>query len=79
MVLSEELPVEVASVEVSGLDVELLLSLDVDSEKVKLVLVIGGVPLLSVDWEVVVPDKELKLLGDAATELLLEGWEQPLS
>lgn len=60
-------------------DVALLLSLDVDSEKVKLVLVIRGVVLLSVDSEVAVPDKELILLGDVATELLLDGWVQPLS
>lgn len=74
----DELVVWASDVELDD-DVALLLSLDVDSEKVKLVLVIGGVLLLSVDSEVVVPDKELILLGDVATELLLDGWEQPLS
>lgn len=74
----EELVVWASDVELDD-DVALLLSLEVDSEKVKLVLVIGGVLLLSVDSEVVVPDKELILLGDVATELLLDGWEQPLS
>lgn len=49
-------------------DVALLLSLDVEPMGVKLLLVIGGVLLLSLDSKVVV----------SANEVLLDGWEQPL-
>lgn len=49
-------------------DVALPLSLDVDPMGVKLLLVTGGVLLLSLDSKVVV----------SANELLLDGWEQPL-
>lgn len=97
MLLPEELSVDVACVELSGVDVALvvedsssssssllvdvalLLSLDVEPVEVKLLLVIGGVLVLPVDSRVVVPDNELILLVDSATELLLDGSEQPLS
>lgn len=56
-------------------EVILLVSLDVDSLEVKLLLVMGGLLLLSVDSKVVVLGSELILRGDI--ELLLDGWEHP--
>lgn len=53
----------------------MIVSLDAGTLEVRLLLVMGEVLLLSVDSKVVVPEKELMLLGDI--ELLLDGWEQP--